>query len=158
MRRNVFATLFLLAIFLGYVIVRQENQRPASEIIVGNEIHQVVLGRVGEAYFNFEVADTGAKRTLGLSGRDPLPATDALLFVFDTYDTHCFWMKDMKFAIDILWFDADKKLVYEKRNVTPDTYPTSFCPDVPVQYVVEVTAGVAEKNQIKLGSVLDVEL
>jgi uncharacterized membrane protein (UPF0127 family) len=64
----------------------------------------------------------------------------------------------MKFSIDILWFDENKNLVYEKRNVSPETYPESFCPDLPTKYVAEVTAGVAEKNQIKLGDHLDIEL
>lgn len=158
MRKNIFAGLFLLAIFLGYVLVQAGKRSTVSQPVNYDNQTSVLLGRVGEGYFNFELANTNAKRTQGLSGRDPLPVTDAMLFVFDETGQHCFWMKDMKFNIDILWFDANKKLVFEKRNVTPDTYPQNFCSDVPTKYVVEVTAGVAEKNQIKLGTNLDIEL
>ena len=149
-------SLFVLA--GGFFVIRNLGQAPpvenkAAEIMSGKKI-----GRIGEGYFNFEIADTPAERTLGLSGREPLPDTDALLFVFDAADKHCFWMKDMKFNIDILWFDENRRLVYEKHDVPPSTYPESFCPDIPAKYVVEVAAGVAAKNQLSTGSILDIEL
>lgn len=160
MRRNLFAIVFLLVVVFGYFLLKpnQPNKTPAISSPSSQEQQVPIVGRIGEGYFNFEVADTDTERIQGLSGRTSLSGTDALLFVFDTAGKHCFWMKDMKFNIDIMWFDANKKLVHEKRNVAPETFPESFCPDVAAKYVVEVSAGVAEKNQVKLGSVLDVEL
>lgn len=157
MRKNVFAVIFILAALLGYALW-QESRQPDAPKPSTNVNTKIVLGRIGEGYFNFEVADNIAKRSQGLSGREQLSPTDAMLFVFETEDKQCFWMKDMKFSLDILWFDVNKKLVYEQRNVSPDTYPQSFCSDVPTQYVVEVTAGTADKNQVTIGQILDVEL
>ncbi len=157
MRKNISAALIILAILAGYAW-RQESKRPPAPVSTNKETTIVTLGRIGEGYFNFELADTRFKRTQGLSGRKQLPPTDAMLFVFGTEDEHCFWMKDMQFAIDILWFDANKRLVYEQRNVSPDTYPQSFCSTVPTKYVAEMTAGTADKNQLQIGQALDVEL
>ncbi len=159
MRRNIVAGIFLLTAFVGYMFI-PDNKRsnvPQPESYQKKSA-TAKIGRIGEGYFNFEIADDARERTQGLSGRDSLADTEALLFVFETTDNHCFWMKDMKFNIDILWFDENKKLVYEKRDVSPASYPKNFCPNMPTKYVAEVTAGVAEKNQIQHGSVLDIEL
>lgn len=159
-RKNIAILVIVSAILVvGAGIISSVSNTPSLEKQAELQINRgETIGRIGEAYFNFNIADTTAERTQGLSGKEQLKDTQALLFAFDSADKHCFWMKDMKFAIDILWFDADKKLVYEKRGITPETYPESFCPEVPAKYVVEVTAGVAEKNQIKLGDTLDINL
>lgn len=159
MKKYLAAAIFLLVILLTFVVYSQSSKPNQAETRPAIQQQATTkIGRIGEGYFNFEIADENDERVQGLSGKDPLAETEALLFVFDRNDIHCFWMKDMKFNIDILWFDENKKLVYEKRNVSPDSYPANFCPNVPTKYVVEVGAGVAEKNYIKLGDVLDIEL
>jgi uncharacterized membrane protein (UPF0127 family) len=159
--KKVIIGFIVLFALLGFYTYGQQNNLsvPAPDIqdLKPVSYPDKIIGRIGEGYFNFEVADTQEEKTKGLSGRDQLPDTDAMLFTFVAEGRNCFWMKDMKFAIDMLWFNADKKLVYEKRNATPESYPESFCPDVPAKYVVEVTSGVAEKNQIKLGDYLQIE-
>lgn len=157
-RRVLLAGLLGLLIFSIRLVYVESTKPPVLPATSRQEVSEGRIGRIGEAYFNFELADTEIKRTQGLSGREPLSDTEAMVFVFDSESRHCFWMKDMKFNLDILWFDSNKKLVFEKRNVAPDTYPQNFCSDVPSRYVVEVTAGVAEKNQIQMGSTLDIEL
>ena len=60
----------------------------------------------------------------------------------------------MKFPLDMIWINADKKVVYVKKNVQPSTYPNTFCPDQPALYVIEVNAGVADKAYLSPGSQL----
>ena len=43
----------------------------------------------------------------GLSGRDNLADDEGMFFVFEKSDIYPFWMKDMKFAIDIIWIMED---------------------------------------------------
>ena len=114
-------------------------------VLAANDPRQVQASYVELSghQFDAEVADTEAERTQGLSNRNELPANAWLLFVFDEDAPHCFWMKDMKFSIDIIWMDQDKKVVKIKENVKPETYPESFCPEQPALYVLEVNAGVA---------------
>jgi uncharacterized membrane protein (UPF0127 family) len=160
-RKNLYRLIFLIILLLisgGVFVFSKLLETPSADKRAANILSDKVIGQVGQGYFNFEVADTAAERQVGLSGQNSLPDTDAMLFVFEQPDKHCFWMKDMKFSIDILWFDAEKKLVYEKRGVAPESYPEKFCSDLPTKYVVEVTAGVAAKNQLKLGDKLDIEL
>jgi uncharacterized membrane protein (UPF0127 family) len=91
-----------------------------------------------------EVADTPALRELGLSYRDKLGA-DAMIFVYPEPYKACFWMKGMRFNLDMLWFDNDKHLVGRKDDVAPSTYPNSFCPPVLAKYVLELPAGETAK-------------
>lgn len=112
---------------------------------------QAGLLKVAGISFHTEVADTDTTRQQGLSGRDSLQDKEAMLFVFEKADKRCFWMKDMKFSIDIVWLDASKKVVGIKENATPASYPDNFCYDNS-QYVVEFIAGTADELNLKTGT------
>jgi len=99
-----------------------------------------------------EVADTAITRTQGLSGRDTLEKGTGVLFVFDTPGQYGFWMKDMNFPIDILWFDENKELVEVTRDVQPDTYPEVFYPKAPILYALEVNVGEFPERSLTLGT------
>ena len=160
--RNKYILLAILIFFLvvggvslGYLL---SQATPTDERVSNLLAGPKKIGRIDAGSFNFTIADSAAERQRGLSGMSSLPPTDAMLFVFDSPGKECMWMKDMRFNIDILWFDEDEKLIYQELNVSKDSYPQNFCPDKPAKYVVEVSAGVAEKNQINIGDKLDIEL
>lgn len=98
-----------------------------------------------------ERADTSAARERGLGGRSGMSRDRGMLFVFERADTYCFWMKDMHFAIDIIWLDDGRHVVYMKQNVAPATYPESFCPDRPARFVVELNAGMVRAADLHVG-------
>ncbi len=98
-----------------------------------------------------DLAQSKAEQELGLSGRSSLAPDEGLLFVFENSAQHLFWMKDMKFAIDIIWIDADGKVVYIKKSATPDSYPEVFKPTLNAKYVLEVLAGFSDSNNLKEG-------
>lgn len=108
----------------------------------------------GKSY-TIEVADTKAAREQGLGGRTSLPADAGMLFVFGQSDIQCFWMKDMHFNLDIIWLDARHRVVHIAQNVSPSTYPDSFCPARPAKYVLELNAGQAQQAGIEQGSLVD---
>ena len=74
-----------------------------------------------------------------------------MLFVFDRDGNYGFWMKDMKFPIDIIFADAQKKIIMIYHNVQPDSYPKVFYPNAPARYVLETPAGFADLNKINIG-------
>lgn len=162
-RRRVLLRAILLAYLLlvgSYAVLGNSSNSAQKESSNGAgqySFRQDAIGRVGEGFFNFEIANTPQSRSTGLSGREGLAPTNALVFVFDEPDEYCFWMKDMKFAIDILWFDEDYSMVHKQLNATPESYPQSFCPPKPAKYVVEVAAGVTELNQITTESKLQID-
>ncbi len=102
-----------------------------------------------------ETVDTAEARALGLSGRESIADDRGMMFVFDQATTsNCFWMKDMQFSIDMIWLDSDKKVVTIRDNVSPDTYPESFCPVSDAKYGLEIGAGQAMELEIREGSQL----
>jgi len=111
---------------------------------------------IGETKITVDVADSPSERTQGLSGRASLRPGSGLLFIFDEAAIHGIWMKDMYFAIDIVWVADNMQVVHIEQNVTPDTYPTVFKPKSPARYVVEVPAGFVAEEGIKMGDLLTV--
>ncbi|MEK7071616.1 MAG: DUF192 domain-containing protein [Patescibacteria group bacterium] len=99
-----------------------------------------------------EVVATPEARALGLSGRERLKEDEGLLFIFPNSAAHLFWMKDMKFSIDIIWLDEDGRVVYIKKNARPESYPEVFKPEQNAKYVLEVLAGFSDKNNLKDGN------
>jgi uncharacterized protein len=101
-----------------------------------------------------EVAYDAASLSRGLSGRKCLPDDQGMLFFFQAADKHCFWMKDMNFPLDIIWLNEKKVIVDLRTNLSPDTYPQSFCPKDSAEWVIELNAGSAAKHSFDLGDQL----
>lgn len=99
-----------------------------------------------------EVAETGEQKVRGLSGRNCLGYAKGMLFTYDLSGDYCYWMKDMNFAIDMVWIDDEQKVVTIREGVAPNTYPQSFCPDRPARYVLEVDAGFARQAGWRVGT------
>jgi uncharacterized membrane protein (UPF0127 family) len=98
-----------------------------------------------------EVADTAAARERGLSGHAPLKEQEGMLFVFESDEHWGIWMKDMHFAIDIVWADAQGKILTIAERAAPETYPQTFSPTAPARYVLELPAGFVERHGIAEG-------
>lgn len=101
-----------------------------------------------------EIAASPDARAIGLSKYKTLDNGRGMLFVHDQTQKQCFWMKDMKFPIDILWLGSDKQILYIEENVQSSTYPKQFCPDVPAKYVLEVNSGMINKTGVRVGQKL----
>lgn len=104
-----------------------------------------------------DVSDTDFLRQKGLSGRASLLEGTGMWFVYPKSGIYSFWMPDMHFSIDILWFDEKFQAVHIKENATPESYPDVFTPDTPAQYVLEVPVGFVRKNGIILGDKVSVQ-
>ncbi len=104
------------------------------------------------------VVDTPETRERGLSGRENLSEYSAMFFVFDRPDRYAFWMKDMNFPIDIIWLDEKFKIIHIESAIFPQTYPKTFEPTEKNLYVLETNAHFAEKNNLKVGDILKIDL
>ncbi len=102
-----------------------------------------------------ELATTPEEQARGLSARQGLAEGEGMLFVFPHPDKYLFWMKDMKFAIDIIWLDSGGYVVYVQKNAKPESYPDTFGPSKPAKYVLEVISGFSEKNSLKEGDMAE---
>ena len=106
--------------------------------------------KIGQITLNIEVADTDVEKEKGLSGREGLAENEGMLFIFDKEGYYGFWMKDMKFAVDIAWLDKNKKIIYIESDVKPETYPKIFNSPELSLFVLEIPAGFLVKNNIKI--------
>jgi uncharacterized protein len=107
-----------------------------------------------------EVMVKDEDRAMGLMFRPALPSDHGMLFVFDQPDFHGIWMKNCKFPIDILWLDADRKVVHLAEAVPPcrqEPCPV-YTPISRASYVVELNAGQARREKAVVGSSLQFTL
>ncbi|GAC1391213.1 MAG: DUF192 domain-containing protein [Candidatus Saccharimonadales bacterium] len=97
--------------------------------------------RLNSSTISVVVADNNQSRERGLSGTHALAKDHGMLFLFDTLQPQCFWMKDMLYNLDILWFDDQYSLIYAKENAKPSEFPLSYCSQKKAKYVVELPSG-----------------
>lgn len=120
----------------------------------------IPLGLPSGKVLQVEVMVEDADRAMGLMFRPSLPEGHGMLFVFEALDFHGIWMKNCKFAIDIVWLDERKRVVHLAEN-TPacqaDPCPV-YAPLRKAAYVVEIDAGQARREKVALGSALSFEL
>lgn len=107
--------------------------------------------------YTVEIADTDEKRARGLMFRDAMPSDAGMLFIHDREEPQAYWMKNTRIALDILYFDSQRRLVSQQRNVPPCSAGNA-CPSypsrAPARYVLELNAGEAEKLGLQDGAEL----
>ena len=147
---NLQKTVFIsFNVFLCIIQTFFYSQSFAEKI---NYYHAIVTTSTGEK-IPVEVADTLKKRSLGLSNRPSLKKGWGMLFVFEERKPHRFWMKDMRFPLDIIWLD-NHRIVHINHNAEPassDDEPEVMTSPVPVNFVLEIAAGRAAKLRLKKG-------
>jgi uncharacterized membrane protein (UPF0127 family) len=133
-------------VYVGGLQDRSEDSRSVSRR------HAYVL--TNNRCVQLDVASSPEDRREGLSGYQRLADDEGMIFLYEESGRYGFWMKDMNFAIDIIWLDESNRVVGLKDNAQPDSYPQSFQPDAPAKKVVETTAGWADSNNVKMGDQL----
>ncbi len=144
--KNFFFLVLGLIIILGSVLIF------FSRASVGENQKKII--KVNNSYIKVEIADTLNAREKGLSGRKTLLDNTGMLFVFDNPARRGFWMKDMNFAIDIVWIDENYLIVDIDKNVSPRTFPEVFYADRAIKYVLEIPTGFVDKYQIATGTMI----
>ena len=112
--------------------------------------------------FLVDVADTHERRRLGLGGRDDLAREVGMWFDMGGTANASFWMRGMRFPIDIVWISDDlvvtgvaERLPFPEQGTPASALPT-YSSGSPIRYVLEINAGLAEELGIGEGSVITV--
>ena len=112
---------------------------------------------LGGQRYKVEIADDDAERARGLMFRDELAAGSGMIFIHDQEEPQAYWMKNTKIPLDILYFDSQRRLVGQQRDVPPCS-AGDMCPPYPsfnpALYVLELNAGQAAKLKLEDGAVL----
>ncbi|MBF0489452.1 MAG: DUF192 domain-containing protein [Candidatus Omnitrophica bacterium] len=142
MKRIVGFFLFWIPAFAGMIFLTSPLAYAASAC-------------VKDVCVKVEVVRSSEDMRRGLQGREGLADHQGMLFVFESEDIQRFWMKDMKFAIDMLWIDASNRIVSIASSVAPcqkdpcEVYASSQ----KALYVLEIPAGFSLKNNLRMGDV-----
>ena len=140
--------LILVAAGIALAACGDDPQQSTAERVV----------QVGEATVLADIADDPESRQRGLSGRERLAADEGMLFLLPN-DSPSFWMKGMRFPLDIVWI-RDGRVVDVSADVPPPRGPDAplptYSPDRPANRVLEVNAGWAEDHGIRRGDLVRV--
>jgi uncharacterized membrane protein (UPF0127 family) len=102
-----------------------------------------------------DVAETPEAQRRGLSGRETLDGDAGMLFLFPEKQITGFWMKEMRFPIDIVWISEGEVIGIEK-NIDPQIGAREeelkiYFPPSAVDAVLEIYAGKADEWGIIVG-------
>lgn len=161
----------ILGLFLLIVALLVFGQGfTSTSFIKGNSGNQNVVGSKDQTTVSLKdlsieakVVDSASERKKGLSGKDTLPITEGMLFVFEKSDNYGIWMKNMKFPIDIIWISQDKKIVDIALSaaVEPgdkDKDLKIYRPSADSLYVLEINANLASFYNLQIGDEVFFEL
>jgi uncharacterized membrane protein (UPF0127 family) len=107
--------------------------------------------------FNAIIADTFAKRMIGLMFREKLPKVDCMLFIFGSEEGQGIWMRNMCFPIDVVWIDENKRVVDIKENLKPCSSffnCRTYYPKRAAKYIIEFNSGTVKEKKMRGGSKL----
>ena len=115
---------------------------------------------INKQVFNIEAVKTDKDKQIGLTKYTAIKDNQGMLFVFDPASETSFWMKNMKFPIDII-FIKDDTIVSFVENApipTPNAEPPIYQSEVPVNYVLEINDVLIKKYNIKKGDKVKIEI
>jgi uncharacterized membrane protein (UPF0127 family) len=95
----------------------------------------------------------------GLMNRTSLGQNKGMLFVFTHDDKYSFWMKNMKFNLDILWINLEGRIVYIGQNIPACTSGPClvYTPVQKARFVLELNSGYTTSHRWKAGDNLDLK-
>jgi len=135
--------ILLLALVCVYYISPQKT----IPVVIDN--HLLIL----------EIAQTTEQLQRGLMYRKYLPSNHGMLFDFSTPGNYAIWMKNTLLALDLIWLDSHKRIVYFLdnvpicRQVPCKVYAPPY--NVPTRFVIEINSGLRKKLHLQIGMSVD---
>lgn len=91
----------------------------------------------------------------GLSHRESMAEGHGMLFVLDASQEHAFWMKDMRFPLDIIFMRGDMQIIEILEDLQPCTEECPiYFPKKRPAYALEINAGLARKYGLAVGNIM----
>jgi len=152
---------FSLVLGVFFLRVQRPPQQPASsqrcqpetvqDLATAACNHAQVRIKIGDNELLVEVVSTPSSIQQGLSDRTEI-GSDGMLFAFAQPNQPTFWMKDMRFPLDFIWFNDQGSVVQINENIPQPSSaaadPVRVSPAQPIQFVLEVPAGFIETTEI----------
>lgn len=148
--------LILLLLFGASCTEKKQDPAQSSTVPKGRQLNYErnvqFLQLNGEVLTEIMVAvgDSEQERNMGLMDVYNMPKDRGMLFIFDRMAPLSFWMANTPLSLDILFLDADKKIVTIHSN-TPPFSEQHFESTGMAMYAIEVNAGFCLQYDIRVG-------
>lgn len=146
----------IFCFILGIVILHSCKDIPEKSI----QTETIAFTKEGEltlfkadsviGQLNIEIADNDYETETGLMYRKGMEDNQGMLFVFNEEAMHSFYMKNTEFPLDLIFIKSDMSVASVQENAVAFN-ENSLSSKVPVQYVLEVNAGLVEKWGLAVG-------
>ncbi len=148
--KGSFLAFLVLSATVGLVYLSQNFSETKSFSKVNTNSERKL--QIGYTTITVETADSPVEQAKGLSGRESLGENRGMYFVLEKRGLISFWMKEMKFSIDIIWVDRDTIIGFVENAPLPseEGIPTFKSPS-PVTHVLEVNAGFVQQHDLEVG-------
>ena len=155
MMRSTKIILFLCAVSLSLSSCKEEPKKviktePISftkegELSITKQSVDTLITKL-----DIEFAQSEYETQTGLMYRKRMEDSQGMLFIFPEEQMHSFYMKNTEIPLDIIFLKADLTIASFQENAQPMD-ETGLSSQVPIQYVLEVNAGLAEKWLLEVG-------
>lgn len=158
MRNWLLACIAVLLFAQPLALAAQETLPPWRRDLPDGREQAIIL--VGDTSVQVDLAIEPDEQTLGLGYRNGLDEDTGMLFVGTAPRSRTFWMKGMRFCLDIIWIE-DGQIVGAAENVcpdppgTPDPERETYSSGIPVSHVLEMPAGWLDAHGYGLGTPVD---
>jgi uncharacterized membrane protein (UPF0127 family) len=158
-RKYSILSLLLLGGF--FMSCKEKAPSPAAKQV---NTPPIEFKKEGEAYLTktngdtisrleIEIADDPYQRETGLMYRKSLGENRGMLFIFENEAQRGFYMKNTHIPLDLIFLDANFRIVSISKNATPQSLQT-IPSNEPAQYVLEVNAGLSDTWKLETGDSL----
>ncbi|MBN1436994.1 MAG: DUF192 domain-containing protein [Sedimentisphaerales bacterium] len=148
--------LLLLALFILPLGCEDENSPTGRTSPHGLPVTTMT---VADEVFTIELAYTEATRTQGLMYRDTLGANEGMLFIFADPEILSFYMRNCLIDLDIVFLDADGRIVQTTTMTAPTPNQQSFehySSVFPAQYALELPVGTCQRLNLQIGQIIQI--
>jgi len=150
---------FSLVLMLAFACTQRSAPAPATTATAAADAAAPRIILPDHSAIIVEVASDDPTREQGLMYRDHMAEDRGMIFLFPQAGEYPFWMKNTLIPLDMIWMDADHRIVHIANDVQPckaDPCP-NYPPNAKASSVLELAAGVAAKHHLKDGDVLRFE-
>jgi uncharacterized protein len=140
----------------------EENRNFLNGINIPNNRYLQARVIVNGFELTADLAITHDQKAEGLAVKDHLKENEGMLFVYEQPSRQTFWMKGMKFPIDIIWLDNNGTVVHIEHTLKPCISTLNpgdsilncpiYTPEDNSLYVLETVAGFSQQHNIKIGT------
>jgi len=146
--------LIIVAIFFGILFwsIASEDLNQSASFYYKKLLGKTIEIEINNTAFEVEIARSTSEKRKGLSKRDKLGEKKGMLFINEEEDLYSFWMKDVRFPLDIIWIKGNKIVGLEKKvPVENNSDYQKYLPPEPVDKILELKGGISQNYNIKKG-------